>query len=199
MREFSSFFVLVVFAQGFPTSGQADADLPSDLRIRQMLGVIDQQGGEQKKLIGLGAKLFPAYIRILTAEDVTATEKSRIFAALAQVDGNREQFLDHAVAALPTRNDRVQSSAVQLLKQIGTSRESAPIVALLFDTNPVTKHTAADALRSIGDRRTVDALQVWLNVPANQNPRYLYDHVTKCRNDLFDRLERERKATPPKK
>jgi len=73
------------------------------------------------------------------------------------------------------------------------------VVALLWDTHRVTKNLAASTLGAIGDRRTVDALQIWLNVPANQQDRELFDHITKCRNDLFDRLERERKAPPAKK
>jgi hypothetical protein len=164
-----------------------------------MLQVIDQRGGEHKKLISLGSKLFPAYQRILAAPDINHTEQSGIYAALAEVNGDRSQFLDHAVSGLASRSDRVQFSAVILVKQIGSAREAAPVVALLWDTDPVTKHVAADTLRVIGDRRTVDALQIWLNVPANQQNRQLFDHVTKCRNDLFDRVERERKAAPPKK
>lgn len=180
-------------------SGYAQLEVPSDLRIREMLRVEDQSGGEQQQLVDLGARLFPAYQRILAAPDVKHTETARILSALAEVKGDRKQFLDPTVTALAVPNNDVQQSAVRLLKQIGTAQESAPLTAILWSSEWTTKYAAAETLVAIGDRRGVDALQIWLNSPPNQQDRKLYDHVMKCRNDLWDRLNRERNTPPAKK
>lgn len=173
-------------------------ELPSDSRIREMLRVEDQAGGEQQQLVQLGLTVFPAFQRILVAADVTPTEKARIFSAVAEMKGDRKQFLDHTVTALAVHNDDVQQSAVRLLKQIGTAQESAPVIAMLWCSEWTTKYAAAETLVVIGDRRTVDAMQIWVTHSRNQQDRKLYDHVVKCRNDLWDRINRERPATPTK-
>ena len=52
---------------------------------------------------------------------------------------------------------------------------------------------AATTLVAIGDQRTVAALDVWLNSSSNWGDRVLREHVTKCRDELKQRLDKEAK------
>ena len=86
----------------------------------------------------LGERVFPIFNLILVAKDVKPVELTRIFAALSQVKADRSQFLEHAVRGLAHESDNVRGAAVQLLAQIGSTRDAAPIVALLSDNFSTT-------------------------------------------------------------
>ncbi len=84
--------------------------------------------------------------------------------------------------------------AVRLLGQIGSERDTPPIVALLSDKDPTISCNAATTLQAIGNHRTLTALDVWLNSGNHQDNEVLRKHVAKCRDELKQRLEKEKRA-----
>ena len=87
------------------------------------------------------------------------------------------------------------------LAQIGSSRDCAPIVAILSDREWTNSIAAAKTLAAIGDQRSLIAIDVWLN---SSSPRrhegeklteMVRKNVIKYRDELKARLEKE-KAKP---
>jgi len=157
-------------------------------------------GGEQRALIQLGERVFPIFRAILVAKDVQDREISRMFGTLAEMKADRSQFLEHVIAGLSNESAGVRGAAVQLLAQIGSTRDTAPIVALLSDKEWTNSISAAKTLAAIGDRRALAAVDIWLN---SSSPRQhdgdklseqLRKHVTKYRDELRQRLEKEKKS-----
>lgn len=168
--------------------------------VRQMLRV-DEFKQERTALIELGERVFPIYLRILAAKDADPTEVGCIFGVLAAVKADRSQFLEHAVAGLTHEHVSVRRVAVQLLAQIGTVADLAPVVAMLSDSEWTNAIAAGKTLAAIGDKRTLTAMDVWLNSHAGKADSdkiqvEVHKHVTKARDELKARLD---KAKPPGK
>jgi hypothetical protein len=191
-----SFLALAVL-QGNQPADKA-AMVPSDFEIRQMLRV-DEFKAERQFLIKLGEAAFPAYLRILTAADARPEEASRIYHVLPHVNGNRAPFLEHAIGALASPEVYVRRPAVILLAEIGSAEDEAPIVSLLSDEDWTVGIAAAKALAKIGDRRALTAMDVWLNSSSpgrhrnEQLEKALRKHIAKYRDELKQRLEKEKK------
>ncbi len=174
--------------------------IPSDYEILQMLRVDCGLGIIEAwpKLLALGDRAFPAYLRILAAKDITAREVGRIFGIVVNVKADRSQFLEHAVAGLASSDDGLRRSSLHLIAGIGSSRDSAPIVALLSDKEWTVCIAAAKALAKIGDQRTLTAMNVWLNSSSPRKDRNeLFDKsfredIAKYRDELKQRLEKEK-------
>ena len=103
--------------------------------VRRMLRVVDQDGGEQNTLIELGERVFPIFVIILDSRDLKNVEQSAIFSALSEVKADRSRFLGYALKSLAHKSDMVRASSIHLLEKIGSSRDSAPLVALLSDAD----------------------------------------------------------------
>src|SRR5687768_13337268 len=103
-------------------------------KIRRLLGSDDNLGvepGEFDKAGVYSPAAFPLYARILDDPEESSYLVQRTFLALAKIEGDRRQFLERAVAKLADRHPSVRRTAVQLLAQIGSARDAAPVVALL--------------------------------------------------------------------
>ena len=194
--------VTLLLAWGIQILG-ADVQPPSDREIREMLQVDDQIGGEQRTLIAFGEQLFPAYLRILAAKDVKPTEVTRIFSMLTVVKADRSRFHEHAVDGLAHSRNGVRRSAVALLAEIGGERDTAPIHALLSDGDFTVGVAAVKTIQAIGGPRDLAALNTWLAVSNDKRytPEYrkqyeiLREYVTKSRDGLKERLDKEKEKT----
>ena len=159
---------------------------------------------EHAILVEQGEKAFPAFLQILTAKDVKPIETARIFNVLAKVKIDRSQFLEHAILGLSHEHVSVRGTAVQLIAQIGSARDIAPVVALLSDTEWTNSVAAAKTLATIGDKRALAAMDVWLNSATPRNSvaekanELLRTNLTKYRDELKARLDKE-KVKPPAK
>lgn len=174
---------------------------PSDEEIydvRQMLKAHEFKE-ERRALIEIGERAFPIYFRILNRKDVDSEEVSRIFGILAAVKADRSQFLKQAIGGLSSQNTGVRLTATLLLGEIGSARDTAPMVALLSDEEWTVGIAAAKALAKIGDRRALTAMDVWLNSSSpgrhrnEQLDKALRKHIAKYRDELKQRLEKEKK------
>jgi hypothetical protein len=141
----------------------------------------------------MGAKAFPVYEAILADPKSVPDSVARIFVVLEHVDADRGRFGEPAVRWLANPNWRTRFYTVRCLGKIGSSREVAPVVALLADEHPEVVVVAARTLAAIGDQRAVAALDIWLNSGSNRNNEALREHVAKCRDELRRRLEKEKK------
>lgn len=151
----------------------------------------DNFSAGHQKLEKLGEKAFPAYVKILDRGGPFPSDISNIFYVLTQVKADRSRFLEYAINGLAHKNVSVRYNAVQLLAQIGCAKDTAPVVALLSDKQWEIPFAAAKTLAAIGDRRTVDAFDVWLQTDGIQREdRQLLEHVKKCREELKARLDK---------
>lgn len=179
-------------------------DVPDDHTIRKMIMAVDFRG--LNDVIALGDKAFPAYERILADPKVDNFEVVRIFGILASVNmkGDRSRFLERAVAELASHDGLVRWSAVGLLAKIGSERDTSPIIALLSDDDFTTGIVAAAAVQAIGGPRDLVALDTWLRANSDKRftPEYrkqyeiLREHVTKARDELKQRLDKQKGKAP---
>jgi len=183
-------------ALGSPLKQLPQSD-PSGDSIRPLL-----RGAEFEQfntLVAMGEKVFPAFETILADEKTDPLSIARILTVLRSMEGDRKRFVEPSVVRLADRKPTVRWSAVMLLAQIGGPSDIAPIVALLADDDPTVVFQAAVALKSIGNYRTVSAMDVWLNSGNRRDVKQLIQHVAKCRDELKQRLDKEKeKAKKPK-
>jgi hypothetical protein len=168
--------------------GGAD-ELPSDARLRTLL----RSGEDRDKaaLIKLGDRLFPAYERLLTDKTKNAEEIEGILHILRHVKTDRSQFVEHAVVLLASPISSTRRLSLHLLALIGREREASPVVALLSDE--YVNYSAATALAAIGGSRELVAFDIWLMTSPHRKDEDLRQHVAKCRDELKQRLEKEKK------
>jgi HEAT repeat protein len=166
-------------------------DIPHWQDIRDSLREeVDYFRNKQHPLVSLGEKAFPAYVKILEAKDAEPGDICSVFEILVQVKGDRSRFLEYAVNGLADKQFLTRLAAVELLGQIGSEKDAAPVVALLSDERREASFAAAKTLAAIGDRRTVVAFDVWLRSGNHWQDRELLQHVTKRRDELKARLEK---------
>lgn len=187
--------MLLLMLRLVPAEGAQQASLDIE-DVKEMLRATDQIGGEQKKLLSLGEKAFPIYLRILSSKVSEPLEVSRVFVVVAAVKGDRSQFLEPAIASLSHSDDSVRRNAATLIALIGSPRDSAPLVALLSDKEWTVSVAAVKAIAAIGDHRSLQAIDCWLNgsIPTGSDrpEKELRKHVTKHRDELHLRLEKEK-------
>jgi|GEM_PF-5073635 len=190
---------LLIGALRSPLVSVVDDKLPSDNAIRAILQLDDFFDQEERKLlIRLGERALSAYHRILEAPDATSEDRVAVFAFLLQINVDRKSFLEPAIAGLEHPKGRVREAAVRLLAKIGASQDTQPIVALLFDKEWTVAVSAAEVLSELGDRRTLAAMNVWLNSSSGRNSEHeklqavLRKQVIKNRDELKTRLEKEK-------
>jgi hypothetical protein len=145
---------------------------------------------------GLTPAAFPLYARILDDPKEHPGTRAKVLSVLAlpDVTADKAGFVDRAVAHLAHEHVGVRRAAVNLLSRIGSSRDVAPVVALLTDPDVTVPYAAAKTLAAIGDRRALTAIDVWLGTGSHHDHPELLDHVRRCREELRVRLDR---ATPP--
>ena len=185
-----------------PLTAEAEAE------VRAILAATDTPDFKRlAPLGGLDPPALPLYARIIKDDREKKTVVAATLLVLGQmgkkVDPGR--FLEPAVARLADPDYLVRVYAVRLLRYIGDPRDAPPVVALLWDEQGETVYAAAETLAAIGDRRTVNALDIWLGpgdpfrgstLPTKVSLRR---HVAKCRKDLIARLEKEEAAKKPAK
>lgn len=172
-----------------------------DASIQLMLQGIEFE--ERDSLIRFGRQVFPAYFRILQAKDTEWLHRVRIFGILSAVKGDRSQFVEIAVEHLTHSHAGVRQNAVRLLGEIGSTRDAAPVVALLSDQDWTVGIAAAKALALIGDQRTLQAMDVWISTSAprkdrnEQFDRSFRNDIAGYRDELKQRLEKAQSVRKP--
>ena len=146
----------------------------------------------KKMLIKLGDRLFPAYERLLTDRIKNAQAIEGAFYVLCYVKADRSRFVEPAVKLLAFPASSTRRMSLHLLMEIGGVREASPVVALLSDRDVV--FTAATALAAIGGPRELVAFDVWLMTSPLREIVDIRQHVAKCRAELKQRLEKQKKA-----
>jgi hypothetical protein len=162
-------------------------------KIRGMLRSFEFNQKIYRILVEMGTKAFPAYEAILADPKTDPDSVGCIFAVLESVDADRGRFVDPAVRWLANPNWEARLYIVRCLGKIGSSREVAPVVALLADENPEVVAVAARTLVAIGDQRALAAMDIWLNSGSNRNNEVLRKLVAESRDELKQRLEKEKK------
>jgi HEAT repeat protein len=146
-----------------------------------------------QELDALGEKAFPAYERILADPQASAHEVTGIFGVLLAVKADRSRFVEPAAKRLTETERGVRWCAVRLLGQIGSRKDSPPIVALLWDEDITIVRAAAEALAVIGGDRELTALDIWLKSGNHRTIVDLRRTVQQCRDALQRKVEEEKK------
>jgi HEAT repeat protein len=168
--------------------------------VLRYLSQVESSKQGQEFFSARGDKLFPVFERILKDK---ASEPRHIEGALRRITGlpntDRKRFLEYAVDSLSHSDVLVRFAAIELLAQIGSASDAAPVVALLSDKEWTNGIAAAKALAAIGDKRTLAAMNAWLassdvRWPMSGSPNEdLRKHVAKYRDALRGRLEKKTK------
>lgn len=145
-------------------------------------------------LIELGARLFPAYERILAQRNKYPREVIGILSVLPSVNADRSRFVDPAIELLAVPAPDLRMGALRLLAEIGRVSDAPPVVALLSDEDYSCAYNAAVTLAAIGGPRELAAFDVWFVTNPRRKNEELRQHVAKCRDELKLRLEKEKKA-----
>jgi hypothetical protein len=143
---------------------QPDPTVPSAQEVRKTLTELGDSG-EVSKIVALGERVYPAFEAILSDPAVTTSEALRVFEQLAYMAGDRSRFAPYVVRRLAAYRPRL-SSLIQLLGDIGSRRDTAPLVALLYDSNPIVVQDALEALGKLGGEREAAAIDIWLKAKA---------------------------------
>jgi HEAT repeat protein len=198
---------LVIVISGFQGAGLEKAmTAQTEVKIRLLLTseeYIDRN--ELTKLGGLSSAAFPLYGRILDDPKEDTYIVARTLGVLSIIKADRSQFLDRTVTKLSDSHSGVRRSAVQLLAQIGSDHDVAPVIAMLSDEDFTIGIAAAKTIQAIGGSRDLAALDTWLRVTNDKRytPKYrqqyeeLREYVAKARDGLKERLDKE-KAKKPK-
>jgi hypothetical protein len=183
----------------------AEDPLPSAEEVRRLLmpqgdsgsTLVDEKGIPLKKdpLTKHGARLFPIYEEIVSDPKSDPFVLSGAFYAIYAVKADRSRFLESTTKCLAHSEYNVRSAALELMAEIGTERDTAPVVALLSDEDSGVRRKAARTLAKIGGKRDLVAIDVWLSVGEHYKDREHYRGVEKARAELEKRLK---SAAPPK-
>lgn len=168
------------------------ADPPAD--EKDVLNLLHcDEFSQRQKLVSWGDKAFFIYVSLLEDERTDPEDVSRIFCVLTDVKGDRSEFLKHAVKRLADKQTKVRATALDLLAQIGTQKETKSLVGLLPDNDAVIVHFAAKALGAVGGPPGLLALDAWLLGDNHANDVKLREHVKRYRDELAARLAKEPK------
>jgi hypothetical protein len=78
--------------------------------------------------------------------------------------------------------------AVHLLGAIGSRRDAAPLVALLYDSNPDIVRLALEAVGKLGGEREMVAIDIWIRAKTDA-----LSAAEQARDALRKRAEEEKK------
>ena len=194
----SSKFIAILLAGGALDPYAARDDPPSAPTVEYVRKILDSDAETQWRLkyrqLELGTKAFPSYEKLLADPKTSTNQVARIFSVLREVPGDRSRFVETAVKSLTSPAPYLRDSAVRLLGAIGSRRDTAPIVASLYDNEIVVISAAAETLVELGGQRELVAFDVWLRAAkARGVGKPLIDMLRKHRDALEFRLKLEEK------
>jgi HEAT repeat protein len=172
-------------AGGLVAQGQPDRPVLSVREVRRLLTELPGNPTPVRELVGLGERAYPALEAFLNDPTVTDFEAMRLFAQLSLMPGDRTRFAPHIVRWL--RSDRPRREGVSLLGAIGSRRDATPLVALLYDSNPVVVRLALEAVGKLGGEREMVAIDIWMKVKTEQ-----LRAAEQARDALRKRVEEEK-------
>ncbi len=138
------------------------------------------------RFVEMGDRVLPYFERILADPTSTHSEIEKIFIYLRLDLGHldRRRFVEPAVEYLAHPELDVRQYAVMLLREIGSGRDTPPVVAMLYDESKYARMSAAISLRKLGGKADLAALNVWLTNSRQEDPQ-----VTEFVREYRDELE----------
>ncbi len=170
--------------------------MEEERQIREALcwGCLDDPE-ELKKyhyLLRVGEKAYPIYEAILSDPKVTPEAVTKVYLLIDGEKPGARRFREYAVTHLTHADPGIRADALILLKDIGSSVEASPAVALLSDEDVSVRYAAARTLAAIGGSREVVAMDAWLRGVTYRDKVEFRQHVKKCRDELKRRLDEAR-------
>jgi HEAT repeats len=153
----------------------------------------DEVAATMRKLMLRRDALRPAFEAILANPKSHPTKVSSTFYTLVLTATTGQRFIELAVERLADNTSGVRAGALYYLEHYGSALDTAPIVALLSDSDIIVHHAAAKTLAKIGGPRDIVAMDAWLKSgTAHRKDGDFQRHVKECR----DALEKRLKAIP---
>ena len=151
------------------------------------------------ELFKLGDRAFSTYMSILNDDQTDDDVRGRIYVVLSKIQAERSLFLPYALTDLTSDSVTLRYSAMVLIRQIGQPKHCTPVAALLADSELKCLVLAVDTLAVIGDENALLALDVWLANGNRRDDKRLQEYVRKYRNQLKERLAKEKQHAQPTK
>ena len=187
-----SFALLAAFVT---TPDWADEPVPSVKYVRDLLRA-DEQNTQRadRELTKLGVHAMPVYEIVLadpkneSPELIGAMQHSRdVLIKDPKLD--RTQILELTVQLFHHDHLLVRRVALDVLVDIGSERDTAPVLAMLSDEENSVRHQAAKTLAKIGGKRDLVAVDIWLKTGNYRDDPFHLRHVRDCRDKLEKRLK----------
>jgi len=163
---------------------KAQTGVPSDEYFRLLLNY-EESGAEVIQLISYGEKAFPAYHRIIGAANASPILVERVFYILQSVKADQSGFVEPAMKWLGDSESGVRRQALKLLGQIGSRKETPPIVALMWDADRTIVRAAAETLAAICNDRDLMAVELWIKSDIHADGAVLRQHGPHARKTAF--------------
>ena len=135
------------------------------------------------------AIMMPIYLELLESDETPRNTKACILAEVRrqnQID--RSSFILVCHDLLRSKNIR---GAMQLLAQIGTEYDTAPLHILLMDEADIIRIEACETIGKIGGKKDVIAIDLWLRSGQWHDDKYHKERVQKMRDELAAKLKKE--------
>ena len=159
-------FLCLAILNGAPQTSIQQPPPPSGVEVelvRRFLGGRFELGDDRvEQLVQRGSKEFPVYSAILADPKSKSQHVCVVMQVIGGVHRDRSQFIEPAIQRLGDEDYGVRCAALILLREIGSAKDTPPIIVLLSDEHLPVVHAAARTLAAIGDKRTVSAMDVWL-------------------------------------
>lgn len=114
----------------------------------------------------------------------------RVLILAGHVPENPNRYHRLALNRLVDDHEFVRGNSLNLLRQLGGPTDCVAIVPLLSDDGVTTCYAAVPSLADLGDRRVLQALDVWLAGPSWESFGQVHrDHVVRSREQLARSLK----------
>lgn len=162
-----------------------------------LLSDVDEPWRLKHRLVAAGDRAFPVYDELLADPRTSVSSRCRILEVITVVKGDRSRYVPAALAALTHDSSILRICALGTLSKIGSAKDTAPIVAALFDNDSAVINRASIALSAIGGPNDLLAMDSFLRAAAVRglHPAFLAD-IRKDRDALNARLQRELRHPP---
>jgi HEAT repeat protein len=178
-----------------PDKPEGQPEITPEMLRRSSLTAKAPEGAELRYYYQAGERAYPAYEVILSDPASNPRLVYQILVNLATQDkADRSRFRPVLRKRLTDPESFVRYWAVAAVGQIGTRDDLPALAAFLASDDRQTVKMAAAAIAHIGGEAALTVLDVWLLTGRDRNDADLRKHVTERRDDLKQRLEKEKRA-----
>jgi HEAT repeat protein len=176
-----------------PSKPPREPEVTPEWLRRSSLASDSPEGAALRYLYQAGERAFPACEVILADPTSNPRLVVQILTNLLEVKADRSRFLPVLRKRLTDPEPGVRLWTIALVGQVGTRDDLPPLVAFLACDHKMTVKMAASAVAHLGGEAALTALDVWLLTGHLREDQDIRQHVTKRRDELKERLDKQKK------